>query len=78
MIANLHTMLGADLVGITALSLLTSSFEPTTYENGDTGMRHFTAFCHEEGIHPLQSSTHSIVRYTAWVGLQGIVVIASL
>jgi hypothetical protein len=34
-------------------------------------MRQFAAFCHEEDIHPLQATTQSIVRYTAWLGLQG-------
>jgi cephalosporin-C deacetylase-like acetyl esterase len=41
-------------------------------------MRQFDAFCHEEGIHPLQAITQSIVCYTAWLGLQGTVVAASL
>jgi uncharacterized membrane protein len=41
-------------------------------------MRQFAAFCHEEDIHPLVATTQSIVRYTAWLGLQGIVAAASL
>jgi hypothetical protein len=41
-------------------------------------MRQFAAFCHEENIHPLQATTHSVVRYTAWLGLQGTVAAASL
>jgi site-specific recombinase XerD len=41
-------------------------------------MRQFAAFCHEENIHPLQATTQSIVRYTAWLGLQGTVAATSL
>jgi hypothetical protein len=41
-------------------------------------MRQFTAFCHEEGIHPLQATAQSLVRYTAWLGLQGTVAAVSL
>jgi hypothetical protein len=36
-------------------------------------MREFAALCHDEDIHPLQATTQSIVRYTAWLGLQGTV-----
>jgi site-specific recombinase XerD len=41
-------------------------------------MRQLAAFCHEENIHPLQATTQSIVRYTAWLGLQGTVAATSL
>jgi hypothetical protein len=58
-------MLGTDQIGTTALHLLSSSLAPTTYSNYDSGMRQFAAFCHEENIHPLQSTTQSSVRYTA-------------
>jgi hypothetical protein len=40
-------------------------------------MSQFAAFCHEENIHPLQCTTPSVVRYTAWLGLQGTVAAAS-
>jgi hypothetical protein len=52
-------------IGATALNLVSSSLAPTTYANYDSGMHHFAAFCREEGIHPLQATTQSIVRYTA-------------
>jgi hypothetical protein len=41
-------------------------------------MRQFAAFCHEEDIHPLHATTQSVVRYTAWLGLQGTVAAASM
>jgi site-specific recombinase XerD len=41
-------------------------------------MRQFAAFCHEEDIHPLQATTQSIVRYTAWLGTQCTVAATSL
>jgi site-specific recombinase XerD len=72
-------MLGTDHIGTTnALNLLSSSLAPTTYANYDSGIRQFAAFCHEEGIHPLQATTQSLVRYTAWLGLQGTIAAASL
>jgi hypothetical protein len=58
--------------------MLSSSLAPTTYANYDIGMRQFAVFCHEEDIHPLQVTTQSVVRYTAWLGLQGTVAAASL
>jgi site-specific recombinase XerD len=58
--------------------LLSSSLAPTTYANYDSDTRQFAAFCHEEDIHPMQATTQSIVRYTAWLGLQGTVAAASL
>jgi hypothetical protein len=70
--------LGTGHVGDTALHLLSSSLAPKTYANYDSGMRQFAAFCHEEDIHPLQATTQSVVRYTAWLGLQGTVAVASL
>jgi hypothetical protein len=57
MIAQIRKLLGTDHVGTTALNMLSSSLAPTTYANCDSGMRQFAAFCHEEGIHPLQAST---------------------
>jgi hypothetical protein len=57
MTAKLRIMLGTDHIGTTALNLLGSSLAPTTYANCDNGMRQFAAFCHEEGIHPLQATT---------------------
>jgi hypothetical protein len=39
-------------------------------------MRQFAAFCLEES--PMQTTTQSIVRYIAWLGLQRTVVAASL
>jgi hypothetical protein len=58
--------------------LLSNSLAPTTYANHDNGMHQFAALCHEEGIHPLQTTTQSIVRYTTWLGLHGTVAAASL
>jgi site-specific recombinase XerD len=58
--------------------MLSSFLAQTTYANYDSGMRQFTAFCHEEDIHPLLATTQSVVRYTAWLGLQGTVAAASL
>jgi hypothetical protein len=75
---QLRKLLGTDQVGTTTLHMLSSSLAPTTYANYDSGMRQFATFCHEEDIHPLQATTQSIVRYTAWLGLQGTVAAASL
>ena len=75
---RLRNMLGTDHIGTTALHLLRNSLAPTTYANYDSGMRQFAAFCHEENIHPLHATTQSVVRYTAWLGLQGTVAAASL
>jgi site-specific recombinase XerD len=69
-------LLGTDQVGTTTLHVVSNSLAPTTYANYDNGMRQFAAFCHEEDIHPLQATTHSIVRYTTWLGLQGTVTAA--
>jgi hypothetical protein len=41
-------------------------------------MRQLAASCHEEGIHMLQASIHSIVGYNAWLGLHGTVAVTSL
>jgi hypothetical protein len=71
-------MLGTYHIMTTALNLASISLAPTTCANYDNGMRHLAALCHEEGIHPLQAITQSIVRYTAWLGLQGTVAAASL
>jgi site-specific recombinase XerD len=78
MTTQLRKLLGTDQVGTATLHLLSSSLAPTTYANYDSGVRQFAAFCHEEDIHPLQATTQSIVRYTAWLGLQGTVAAASL
>ena len=78
MTTGLRNLLGTDLIGTTALHLLSSSLAPTTYANYDSGLRQFAAFCHEENIHPLLATTQSVVRYTAWLGLQGTVAAASL
>jgi tryptophan synthase beta subunit len=76
---NKNTQLGTDLVGTTALDLRSSSLAPTTSANYDNNiLRQFAQLCHEEGILPLQASTHSIVGYTACLGLRGTVTAASL
>jgi hypothetical protein len=71
-------MLATCIVGTTTLNLLNNSPAPMTYANNDNGICQFAAFCHEEGIHPIHATTQSIVRYTAWLGLQGTVGAASL
>jgi hypothetical protein len=78
MTAQLRTMLGTHHIGTTSLNLLSSSLAPTTNADYDNGVRQLAAFCHEEGIHSLQATSQSLVRYTAWLGLQGTVAAASL
>jgi hypothetical protein len=78
MTAQLRKLLGTNHVGTTTLTMLCNSLAPTTYANNDSGMRQFTAFCHEEGIHPLQATTQSIVCYATWLGLHGTVAAVSL
>jgi hypothetical protein len=65
MTAQLRTMLRTDHIGTTTPNLPSSSLAPKTYANYNTGMRQFATFYHEEGIHLLQATTQSIVRYSA-------------
>jgi hypothetical protein len=65
-------MLGIDHIGTTTLNLL------NVRVNYDTDMRQIPEFYHEEGIDPLHATTLSIVRFSAWLGQQGIVDAASL
>eukprot|EP00873_Tetraselmis_striata_P035686 jgi/Tetstr1/455950/TSEL_042731.t1 len=78
MAAELRSLLGTDDVGQAALGLLTGSLAAGTYRNYDSGMRSFATFCEQEGLHPLRASTSTIVRYTAWLGMQGTVGAESL
>eukprot|EP00873_Tetraselmis_striata_P013616 jgi/Tetstr1/433880/TSEL_023060.t1 len=78
MAAELRSLLGTDDVGQAALGLLTGSLAAGTYRNYDSGMRSFATFCEQEGLRPLQATTSTIVRYTAWLGLQGTVGAESL
>eukprot|EP00873_Tetraselmis_striata_P000849 jgi/Tetstr1/421113/TSEL_012157.t2 len=78
MTAELRSLLGTDDVGQAALGLLTGSLAAGTYRNYDSGMRSFATFCEQEGLRPLQATTSTIVRYTAWLGLQGTVGAESL
>eukprot|EP00873_Tetraselmis_striata_P021473 jgi/Tetstr1/441737/TSEL_029960.t1 len=78
MAAELRSLLGTDDVGQAALGLLTGSLAAGTYRNYDSGMRSFATFCEQEGLRPLQATTSTIVRYTAWLGMQGTVGAESL
>eukprot|EP00873_Tetraselmis_striata_P012743 jgi/Tetstr1/433007/TSEL_022344.t1 len=78
MAAELRSLLGNDDVGQAALGLLTGSLAAGTYRNYDRGMRSFATFCEQEGLRPLQATTSTIVRYTAWLGMQGTVGAESL
>eukprot|EP00873_Tetraselmis_striata_P000670 jgi/Tetstr1/420934/TSEL_011995.t1 len=60
------------------LQRLWGSLAAGTYRNYDSGMRSFATFCEQEGLRPLQATTSTIVRYTAWLGLQGTVGAESL
>jgi hypothetical protein len=71
-------MLGTDHIGTTTLNLMSNLLASTIYANYYNGMRQIaTFFCHEKGAHPLQATRQSLVRYTAWLGLQGTVAAAS-
>eukprot|EP00873_Tetraselmis_striata_P019611 jgi/Tetstr1/439875/TSEL_028283.t2 len=78
MAAELRGLLGTDDVGQAALGLLTGSLAAGTYRNYDNGMRSFATFCEHEGLRPLQATTSTIIRYTAWLGIQGTVGAESL
>eukprot|EP00873_Tetraselmis_striata_P026855 jgi/Tetstr1/447119/TSEL_034557.t1 len=78
MAAELRSLLGTDDVGQAALGLLTGSLAAGTYRNYDSGMRSFATFCEQEGLRPLLATTSTIVRYTAWLGMQGTVSAESL
>jgi hypothetical protein len=41
---HVRALVGTDDMGDLVLDLLTGSLAPTTYNNYDTGMRHFTVF----------------------------------
>lgn len=71
MSAELRELLGGDELGSTAMALLAGSLSRGTYNNYGVGMRRFAAFCEQEHIHPLQATTVTVVRYTAWLALQG-------
>jgi hypothetical protein len=81
MATRLATLVGTDFLGSTALTLLNSSLAPATYANYDILLRHlrqFFAFCNEDNIHFTESTPATMVRYTAWLGLQGFVAAGSL
>eukprot|EP00873_Tetraselmis_striata_P012132 jgi/Tetstr1/432396/TSEL_021793.t1 len=78
MAAELRSLLGTDDVGQAALGLLTGSLAAGTHRNYDSGMRSFATFCEQEGLRPLLATTSTIVRYTAWLGMQGTVGAESL
>jgi site-specific recombinase XerC len=78
MATHFHVLLGTDELGRTANSLLNSSLAQATYANYDSKIRHFFAFCNEEKIQELQSEPATMVRYNAWLVLQGTIAAASL
>eukprot|EP00873_Tetraselmis_striata_P014456 jgi/Tetstr1/434720/TSEL_023773.t1 len=78
MAAELRSLLGTDDDGRAALGLLTGSLAAGTYRNYDSRMRSLATFCEQEGLRPLQATTSTIVRYTAWLGMQGTVGAESL
>eukprot|EP00873_Tetraselmis_striata_P001146 jgi/Tetstr1/421410/TSEL_001177.t1 len=55
-----------------------SLLDAGTYRNYDSGMRTFATFCEQDGLRPLQATTGTIVRHTAWLGLHGSVGAESL
>ena len=64
MATHFHTLLGADELGHTCLSLLSSSLAHATYVNYDSNLRQLLAFCIEEYIHPLHATPATMVRFT--------------
>eukprot|EP00873_Tetraselmis_striata_P017362 jgi/Tetstr1/437626/TSEL_026293.t1 len=78
MAAELRGLSGTDDVGQAALGLLTGSLAAGTYRNYGNGMRSFATFCEQKGLRPLQATTGTIVRYTAWLGIHGTVGAESL
>jgi hypothetical protein len=78
MATKFQTLLGADKLGATAISLLSNSLPPATYANYDSALRHFFAFFAQENLPPLQATHATMVRYTACLGLLGTVAAASI
>eukprot|EP00873_Tetraselmis_striata_P008203 jgi/Tetstr1/428467/TSEL_018478.t1 len=78
MAPELRGLLGTDDVGQAALGLLTGSLAAGTYRSYHSGMLSFATFCEQDGLRPLQATTSTIVRYTAWLGIHGTVGAESL
>jgi NAD(P)H-dependent FMN reductase len=54
MVKKFRDLLGTDCLGITVISLLSSSLAPSTYTNCDSALRHCFSFCAVENL-PLES-----------------------
>jgi hypothetical protein len=76
MATKFQTLLGSDNLGATAISLLSNSLAPTTYANYDSALRQYFALC--ANLLPLQVTSATMIRYTAWLGLLGTVAASSL
>jgi hypothetical protein len=78
MAETFQDLLGTDKLGVTAVALLSNSLAPSMYASYDSALRQFFIFCTEEKIAPLQATPATMVRYTAWLALQGTVAASSL
>jgi hypothetical protein len=50
MVDTFQSLLGTDTLGVTTISLLSSSLAPSTYANYDSALRNFFALCTEENL----------------------------
>jgi hypothetical protein len=78
MATQFHNLLDTDELGRTALSLLSSFPALATFANYNSNLRQLFASCINENSHPLHATPGIMVRYTAWLGLQGTIAAASL
>jgi len=78
MTAHLISQLGTDELSQTAISLLTSALSPTTYQSYKQKIQKFARFCVEQGKVLLDCSQLDVVRYVAWLAVEGRVAADSL
>jgi hypothetical protein len=75
---HFRTLLSTDKLGTTAIGLLSSSLDPSTYANYDNTLRHYFSFCAEKDLPPLKATPGCMVRYTAWLDLPGTMAASSV
>jgi hypothetical protein len=76
---SFRAILGTVRLRNTSISLLRSFLAPSTYDNYNNALRFYFSFCGAKGLPPLLNSTSTtIVRNTAWLGLLGTVAASSI
>lgn len=78
MSAHLARSLGTDALGQLAVTLLLSSKAPNTYRSYGQKVQKFLRFCAQQKLDPCGCTQHDIVRYVAWLALEGRVAAESM